>query len=69
MNHPEPDPVTFSARFPADTAEELKILSRRHGPRSGVITTALVEGARMWLATKKRTATEDAGASRALEMA
>ena len=69
MNHQEPDPVTLSARFPADTAEELKMLSRRQGPRSGVITTALVEGARMWLATKKRTTIEDASASQALEIA
>ena len=65
----EPETTTFSARLPADLAEDLKTLSRRHGPRSGIITQVLVEGARMKLATMKRTANGDAGASQALEMA
>ena len=69
MNNTDIETVTFSARFPSDIAEDLRTLSRRHGLRSGVITQVLVEGARMKLATMKRTATEDAGASQAIKMA
>lgn len=69
MNNPEPETTTFSARLPADLAEELKMLSRRQGPRSGIITKVIADGVRLKLATMKRTATEDAGASATLEMA
>ena len=67
MNHQEPETITFSARLPADLAAELKMLSRRQGLRSGIITKVIVDGVRLKLATMKRT--EDAGASQALEMA
>lgn len=59
--------VTFSARFPADVAEQIKGLQARHGLRSGIVTQLLVEGARMKLAAMQRT-TEGAGASLAAEM-
>ena len=65
----EPETTTFSARLPADLAEELKTLSRRHGPRSGIITLMIADGVRLKLATMKRTVTEDAGANPAIQMA